>query len=48
MKNFNTEDEIKKVFINIGFTQIKYEEIKNNVLIKGIKFVNNGVRYNGT
>jgi len=37
MKEYNTKDEIKKLFNDIGFKNVEYEEIKDNMYIKGIK-----------
>jgi ubiquinone/menaquinone biosynthesis C-methylase UbiE len=37
MKQYKTESEMKNLFKNVGFEQMEYEEIKDNVYIGGIK-----------
>jgi len=37
MEKYKTENELKQLFIEIGFKQIEYKETKVNMLIKGLK-----------
>ena len=37
MKKYKTENELKQLFIDTGFQQIEYREMKYDMLIKGIK-----------
>lgn len=43
MKKYKTETELKQLFKNIGFIQIKYKETKHNMYIKGIKSLENNI-----
>ena len=37
MEKYKTEDEIIRLFNDVGFKKIEYKEVKNNMYIKGIK-----------
>jgi ubiquinone/menaquinone biosynthesis C-methylase UbiE len=37
MEKYKTENELRELLIETGFNNIEYREMKNNVLVKGVK-----------